>query len=62
MSHLPGCGDCWHSPFVDGIHIGSSQSCQHGASDDAIVHALWLSFLEDQLGQFTHALYSTTEK
>ncbi len=48
--YLPSCSNGWDSAFVDGIHICLSQRCQHGTSNDAVVHALGLGFVEDDLG------------
>ena len=54
--YLPSCSNGWDSAFVDGIHICLSQRCQHGTSDDAVVHALGLGFVEDHLCQLTQPL------
>lgn len=56
QQYLPSCCNRWNSPFVDSVHVGFSQSCQHGTSDDAVVHALRLGFVKDHLDQFTQPL------
>ena len=43
--------------MVQGVNIGLGQSSQHGAGDDAVVHALGLGLLEDQSSKLFDSLH-----
>ena len=42
--------------MIEGVNIGLGQSSQHGACDDAVVHALGLGLLENQCSQLLYPL------
>lgn len=56
VQYLPGSGNGRNCSLVEGVNIGLSQSSQHGACDDAIVHALGLGLMENQGSQLFDSL------
>lgn len=43
--------------MVEGVNIGLGQRSQHGACDDAVVHALGLGLLENQSSKLFDPLH-----